>query len=111
MQSTKKFVNGFLVNLVVLALSHDRSLRNSWRDRRYSTSTKKNKKEKNSKKISNEKKNQIICTAQWLAQVVGARGYLGQVFKWGIKWECRFGLKVFYIVREGEIKEKQTKKE
>ena len=70
MQSTKKFVNGFLVNLVVLALSHDRSLRNSRRDRRYSTSTKKNKKEKNSKKISNEKKSNYLYRA-----VVGPGGW------------------------------------
>ena len=75
MQSTKKFVNGFLVNLVVLALSHDRSLRNSWRDRRYSTSTKKNKKEKNSKKISNEKKSNYLYRA-----VVGPGGWCKGIF-------------------------------
>ena len=89
MQSTKKFVNGFLVNLVVLALSHDRSLRNSWRDRRYSTSTKKNKKEKNSKKISNEKNHTILIYLYRAlvgpgGRVVGAKGYFGQVFKWGV---------------------------
>ena len=104
MQSTKKFVNGFLVNLVVLALSHDRSLRNSRRDRRYSTSTKKNKKEKNSKKISNEKKIKLsVPRSGWPRWLVQRDIWV----RLGIKWECLFGLKV----HEGEIKEKQTKKE